>query len=750
MMNSKRAFQRRMVSVILISAVLAGAGSLAVIGLVRSNEARNQAHVAGAKLAEVERQAKMEGDRARRAREQAEELLGFVFSELRDRLDTIGRTDLLESAAQRALGYYDNLPPELRTLEGEQRRADLLEEIAIVQYQQGRLEESETSHRRALGVREDVCARAPANDEWQWRRARGWHELTYTLNAAGKSGEAEEASARCRELCEARTGTPDAKWLRTLASAHFSHGEAARNRREFGVALERYAAALPPAEAAMNLSPKDASVLRTAATLYNNMGVACLSLDRLDEAEKWCRKNVELERRIRQLEPDVRQWNKELATALNNLASILRKRKDYDGALALFEEALVLRRGLVEWDPGNTRWLSSLNTSWHNLAHLRLDRGEFAEAREALRKSIATCLRGMALQPDDPGPVGDLETLRSMSFRYFPQKERTEDLLAEWRAAEAEFATAAQRSKKNGAAAFLDELRAMMRRHGGNDAASLLQSLAQSLTGFSAVPDEADIARIGWDFVRAGAASGEAAFLELARLIGSALAGGAKPQIAEALQNQAARKLVRAEQVIVARDAIWKYFAAAAPPADRASVEFDDTAWPSGAAPLGFGDGDEATRIELPAARMTVYFRHRFSVSDPAALRDFRLALERDDGAIVWLNGRELCRSGMPEGAVLPDTAAILTVKDEMEESAALWFFPQLNLVAGENILAVEVHQNEIQSSDLRLALELAAGISALPAPDLSAIGPAEKALGAPLPPGLVEWLRGGSKPPPR
>jgi len=731
-----------MIAVIPVSMLLAGTGAVAVIGWHRARKAGEEAGNLRTRLEELDRQGRMEADRGRRAREQAEELTGFVFSELRGKLDAIGRTDLLESAGQRALAYYDNLPPELRTLESESRRADLLEEIAIVQYQQGRLAESEASHRRALKLRDEICARVPANDEWQWRRARGWHQLSYTLNEAGNSAGAEEANLRCQELCEARNGPPEAKWLRTLASSHFGLGEAARHRRDFERALECYQAAVPHAEAAIQLAPEDTSVLRTAATLYNNMGVVWLSLDRLDEAEKLCRRNLALERRMGELDPESRQEQKNLASALNNLASILRKRKDYDGALALLEEAMTLRRGLVEWDPGNTRWLSSLNTSWHNLAHLRLDRGEYAAAAEALRSSIATCLRGMALQPDDPGPVRDFETLRGMSFKYFPRAGRTEDLLAAWRSAEPDIAAAALRSGKGGAGDFLDELREMMFRHSKADAGWLRKRLEENLAGFSSAPHDEDLLRTGWDFVRAGTAAGEPAFLELARLIASTLTDRGEPQLAEALRDEAARRLVRADQAIVTGGAEWKYFEAAKASAGWTAPDFDDASWPSGAAPLGFGEGDEATRLTAKPPRLTWWFRHRFSVSDPQALSDFRLVLERDDGAVVYLNGKELCRSGLPDGAITPDTAATLTVMDEMEESAALWFLPRMDLVAGENVLAVAVHQNELQSSDLRFALELAAGIRPPGEPDISAVAPAERALGAPLPAGLADWLR--------
>ena len=83
----------------------------------------------------------------------------------------------------------------------------------------------------------------------------------------------------------------------------------------------------------------------------------------------------------------------------------------------------------------------------------------------------------------------------------------------------------------------------------------------------------------------------------------------------------------------------------------------------------------------------------------------FKLA--RDDGAVVWLNGRELYRSNMPTNAINYLTLASVSTPDEQT------FFPTslpaTLLVPGTNVVAVEVHQAAADSSDLGFNLELTA-----------------------------------------
>jgi len=164
---------------------------------------------------------------------------------------------------------------------------------------------------------------------------------------------------------------------------------------------------------------------------------------------------------------------------------------------------------------------------------------------------------------------------------------------------------------------------------------------------------------------------------------------------------------------LVPAGAHWRYWNSGTEPVGDWTLDgYDDGAWASGPAQLGYGDGDEATVIGYGSNAsekiLGYYFRHAFSVNDPAALTGHSLRLLRDDGAIVYLNGLELTRSNMPSGPVTVNTTAS-GVAGGGEESQ--WFTLNVapeQLKAGTNLLAVEVHQANATSSDLSFALSLA------------------------------------------
>src|SRR4030095_5323755 len=83
---------------------------------------------------------------------------------------------------------------------------------------------------------------------------------------------------------------------------------------------------------------------------------------------------------------------------------------------------------------------------------------------------------------------------------------------------------------------------------------------------------------------------------------------------------------------------------------------FDDSAWPSGPAKLGFGDPDMVTVLNpfpRPTERLiTAYFRRRFTLGPGGGFTNLILSLLRDDGAVVYLNGTEVFRSNLPNGPI--------------------------------------------------------------------------------------------------
>jgi hypothetical protein len=167
----------------------------------------------------------------------------------------------------------------------------------------------------------------------------------------------------------------------------------------------------------------------------------------------------------------------------------------------------------------------------------------------------------------------------------------------------------------------------------------------------------------------------------------------------------------RTRDVLVAAGSVWKYHDTGVD-LGTAWIEpgFDDSTWSSGAAQLGFGEGDEVTPVASVPSRITTYFRRTFTITDPRKFRALTLRLLRDDGAVVWLNGTEIIRSNMPaSGDITRNTSASADVSGASENTFLTHEIDARELRAGTNVLAVEIHQFGDASNDLSFDLELTA-----------------------------------------
>lgn len=97
-------------------------------------------------------------------------------------------------------------------------------------------------------------------------------------------------------------------------------------------------------------------------------------------------------------------------------------------------------------------------------------------------------------------------------------------------------------------------------------------------------------------------------------------------------------------------------------------------------------------RTDLAANPVTTWFRTEFTLNAvPGASHTLSLRHGLDDGAVFYLNGREIHRVNLPEGPVASDTPALADLTTpEMSDAIAL---PGTGLRPGKNVLAVELHQ---------------------------------------------------------
>ncbi len=142
--------------------------------------------------------------------------------------------------------------------------------------------------------------------------------------------------------------------------------------------------------------------------------------------------------------------------------------------------------------------------------------------------------------------------------------------------------------------------------------------------------------------------------------------------------------------------------------------EFDDSGWGEGLGALYYVNGGGSLPVPvntiLPIVGTplptTVYFRTHFNWDGNPEGTNLYLTHVIDDGAVLYLNGQEAFRYNM---APAPANITYFTfATGSVNGDAAIQGpvpIPATNLVLGDNVLAVEVHQQNSGSSDVSLGL---------------------------------------------
>lgn len=134
---------------------------------------------------------------------------------------------------------------------------------------------------------------------------------------------------------------------------------------------------------------------------------------------------------------------------------------------------------------------------------------------------------------------------------------------------------------------------------------------------------------------------------------------------------------------------------------------YEDKDWSTGLGQFGYGEGDESTVTSFgddPENKpLAQYFRRTFFVQDINLLKEVKLRLLVDDGALVYLNDKEVHRINLSDKEPTPLKAVnslieFVWVQVPLEKSL---------FKAGENTISVAVYQISASSTDLSFDLAL-------------------------------------------
>ena len=294
-------------------------------------------------------------DEARDQRGKADGLVEFMLTDLREKLEPVGRLDAMDVVGQKALVYY-----------GKQDLADL-----------------------------------DAND--LGRRARALHLVGEVRDTRGDSVAAleafREAARTTGELLARDSENPQrifdhsqsVYWVGFIAYQRGETGEAEASFREY----DRLAGEL------VALNPGNADWQMEASYAKSNLGTLLFEQGRYAEAESAFTRSLEVVARAAEVDPADLTKQVDLGQAISWLGITLGQAERIEPALEQYRREIAIYDAVLAKDPGNARALSSKATALAGVGRLEVLRGQKVAALAAFNQAITINETLRRLEPNN-------------------------------------------------------------------------------------------------------------------------------------------------------------------------------------------------------------------------------------------------------------------------------------------------------------------------------------------------------------
>lgn len=170
---------------------------------------------------------------------------------------------------------------------------------------------------------------------------------------------------------------------------------------------------------------------------------------------------------------------------------------------------------------------------------------------------------------------------------------------------------------------------------------------------------------------------------------------------------------LRAQTKIISQGDEWQYYDdGKTPPIGWEKLNNSTSKWKTGVSPLGYGDSFVSTSISFgkdPQKKDIVkYFKKTFRIENPFEYIVYKINIHKDDGIVLYLNGKEITRIDMPDKEITNKTKATsLIISGEAEEYVHTIVLAPDDFTTGLNTIAASIHQGSPNSEDCIFSLEL-------------------------------------------
>ena len=246
---------------------------------------------------------------AQRRQAQAEDILGFMLGDLREKLATVGRLDLMRSVDDKATGYFATLDPRDMTDRALEEQARSLTGIGEVRLGEGNHEAAMSAFQEAHARCTALHQRAPEDGRRRFDLAQAEYWIGFVAWQQGRLDDAEKWLRKYHDSANrlAAMDRSNFAWQREVAYGLHNLAVLDESRGHIDSAERALTDELKLYRVWLQQHPHDTALRFEASNVISWLGTIAARKGRLEEAEAFMNEQVEAMQRNIAEEPAT--WN---------------------------------------------------------------------------------------------------------------------------------------------------------------------------------------------------------------------------------------------------------------------------------------------------------------------------------------------------------------------------------------------------------------------------------------------------------
>ena len=323
--------------------------------------------------------------RAIAARQQAESILEFLLYDLRDKLEPIGRLDIVRDVQDRVDSYYHTLGVENAARNSERNLASALANKGKLAFEQGDMTTALKAFQDSRGILQRLTIAHRDTTTYQ-------RDLSITSIKIGDvlavQGDIPGAIIAYKEALRTAHTSTNVSDLRVQAIAY---SKIAESQQAQGILTESLNAFKESHAILKGLAvnyPPNTEHQRDISICEDSIGELLYAQGDLAAARSAFERSFDIRKHLTTLDPSNTQWQHDVSVSLSHIGDIIRADGNLVEALKRFTEALAIDQRLASRDPSNVEWQHALSVGLDKVGGALCEQKEVPAAQKAYLDSL--------------------------------------------------------------------------------------------------------------------------------------------------------------------------------------------------------------------------------------------------------------------------------------------------------------------------------------------------------------------------